>query len=102
MVILTCNIPATFLAKLPAKLRYPVLEILYIPNRHGPLAEPLICHDTCRRVHEAGPTAVYAEPVVQGAHSSYYARRAASSLDPEGFRRSQRAVPDPGPLRPDR
>mmetsp|Transcript_14106 Transcript_14106/g.30586 ORF Transcript_14106/g.30586 Transcript_14106/m.30586 type:complete len:283 (-) Transcript_14106:418-1266(-) len=54
-----------------------------------------------RRMFEAPSTATYAEPVVQGAHTSYYGRRAVSE-SPTAFRRSIRQVADPGPLRPER
>ena len=55
-----------------------------------------------RRTIVPSPASSYAEPVVQGAHSSYYARRGTESIDPLGFRRSQRYLPDPGPLRHER
>jgi hypothetical protein len=44
----------------------------------------------------------YAEPIVHGAHASYFQRRATSADEPQGFRRSLKQLPDPGPLRHDK
>lgn len=45
-----------------------------------------------RRQVEAPHSSVYAEPVVAGAHSTYYGRRANTSDDPTAFRRSIRQI----------
>ncbi|GAX80136.1 hypothetical protein CEUSTIGMA_g7574.t1 [Chlamydomonas eustigma] len=44
----------------------------------------------------------YAEPIVRGAHASYFQRRATSADEPQSFRRSLQQMPDPGPLRLDK
>lgn len=46
-----------------------------------------------RRAVDAPTSACYAEPIVQGAHSTYYTRRALPDDSPGTFRRSLRHVP---------
>lgn len=56
-------------------------------------------HRPMRRMAEPQAGSSYAEPVVQGAHSSYYARRP-NNEEPGAFRRSLRPIAEP--LHPDR